>query len=92
MQAFGVIDDGLPLAVAFVQWVTTADEFTAKWGAEADVNTKNGNLIKNLNKNILGIRYNTLSLSTSIVFANGDTITCQYYKGRQQAPDGVQDR
>ena len=39
---------------------------------------KNGNLTKDLNKNITGIQYNCLNLPSKVTFGNGNTITYTY--------------
>ena len=39
---------------------------------------KNGNLTKDLNKNITGIQYNCLNLPSKVTFGNGNTITYLY--------------
>ena len=39
---------------------------------------KNGNLTKDLNKNITSIQYNCLNLPSKVTFGNGNTITYLY--------------
>ncbi len=55
--------------------------FEFKNGANKDIEyeyDENGNLTKDLNKNILDIQYNCLNLPSRIEFANGNTISYVY--------------
>ena len=53
----------------FVDGASQADEYTYD---------ANGNLTKDLNKNIIDIQYNVLNLPSKVVFSDGSTITYTY--------------
>jgi RHS Repeat. len=61
--------------------ITYANAFHFVDGANVDdeyLYDKNGNVTKDLNKNITSITYNTLNLPQMVTFSDGNTVTYGY--------------
>ena len=63
------VEDATGNASGFVNGASTSNEYTYD---------HNGNLTKDLNKNISNIQYNSLNLPSVVTFSNGNTITYLY--------------